>query len=597
MIAAVTNHLWQSTLFAATAWLVAGALRRNAARIRCWVWIVASCKFLVPFSLLVMLGSHVPWGVRATRELPPAVPAVSVAVTTLTEPFSFGLSPAPAAHSTSSPLLLIVVSAWLFGLVAIAVVRLRGWCRIRAAVRASVPFDVAPDVERRRPKSMRASVPIRVVSGVLEPGIVGWWRPILLVPAGVTTSLTTAQWDAVLAHELAHVRRRDNLTSAVHMVVETICWFHPVVWWIGARLVKEREHACDEEVLRLGGDPRVYADAILNVCKLYVESPLACVSGVTGSDVKTRLHAILAEHLGCDLTRTRKIAIAAACVAALALPFAAGMANARLRAQDETSGPVQRFDVVSVKPCDPRTPPPGGRGAGPGTSVGRLHLDCQSLGSLIHYAYVAYANGHFNPSGMAPNDPDPPAGADWMRSDRFTIDATAEGAPSAAVMLGPMLQGLLEDRFKLKIRRETREIPADELAVASGGAKLAPSRPGVCVQRDWNAYPSPSLESGQHWCTTVSDRDTDGRWILASEGATLDQMAANSQSTRQARYQQDGDPWTRHVPRRVRGRWRFVRRGAQGSAWSGVATNKSAARFPGHRPRGATVAELRSIRI
>ncbi len=63
------------------------------------------------------------------------------------------------------------------------------------------------------------------------------------------------------------------------MFVETVFWFHPLVWWIGKRMVEERERACDEEVLRLGNEPRVYAEGILNVCKLYMESPLACVSG------------------------------------------------------------------------------------------------------------------------------------------------------------------------------------------------------------------------------------------------------------------------------------------------------------------------------
>ena len=74
----------------------------------------------------------------------------------------------------------------------------------------------------------------------------------------------------------------DNLTAAVHMVVEGIFWFHPLVWWIGSRLVDERERACDEEVVRLGSEPQVYAESILKTCQFYVESPLSCVPGVTG---------------------------------------------------------------------------------------------------------------------------------------------------------------------------------------------------------------------------------------------------------------------------------------------------------------------------
>src|SRR5881409_3678285 len=104
----------------------------------------------------------------------------------------------------------------------------------------------------------------------MEPGVVGLWRPIVLVPAGIDAQLTRAQLEAILAHELCHVRRRDNLTAAIHMVVETIFWFHPPVWWIRARLVEERERACDEAVLRMASDPQVYAEGILNVCRFYL---------------------------------------------------------------------------------------------------------------------------------------------------------------------------------------------------------------------------------------------------------------------------------------------------------------------------------------
>ena len=82
----------------------------------------------------------------------------------------------------------------------------------------------------------------------------GTVRSVLLVPEGIADRLTPRQLEAVLAHELCHVRRRDNLTSAIHMIVEAMFWFHPLVWWIGARLVEERERACDEDVLRLGGE-------------------------------------------------------------------------------------------------------------------------------------------------------------------------------------------------------------------------------------------------------------------------------------------------------------------------------------------------------
>ena len=177
-----------------------------------------------------------------------------------------------------------ILAVWIAGLLVIALIRLRLWMRVRSAVRASAVLEIA---------DISAPVEIRSAPGLLEPGVVGLRRPILLLPEGIVERLSPSELEAVLAHELCHVRRRDNLFATIHMIAEAVFWFHPLVWWIGARLLEERERACDENVLSLGNQPRVYADAILNVCKLYAESPLVCVSGVTGSDIKSRIEAIM----------------------------------------------------------------------------------------------------------------------------------------------------------------------------------------------------------------------------------------------------------------------------------------------------------------
>src|SRR3954463_9225149 len=124
--------------------------------------------------------------------------------------------------------------------------------------------------------------------------------------------------DAILAHELCHVRRRDNLLACIHTIVETIFWFHPLVWWIGARLLEERERACDEDVVSRGNQPEVYAEAIVNVCKLYAASPLVFVSGVTGANLKRRIEAIMVNRTGEQLNRAKKVLLAVAAAAVLA---------------------------------------------------------------------------------------------------------------------------------------------------------------------------------------------------------------------------------------------------------------------------------------
>ena len=83
-----------------------------------------------------------------------------------------------------------------------------------------------------------ASCPLVSSTAQLEPGVFGIFRPVLWLPAGIADRLDGAELEAVLAHELCHIRRRDNLFSALHMLVEALFWFHPLVWWLGARLKK-----------------------------------------------------------------------------------------------------------------------------------------------------------------------------------------------------------------------------------------------------------------------------------------------------------------------------------------------------------------------
>src|SRR5688572_7613211 len=207
----ISNHLWQSTLFAVAAGLLSVALRRNQARIRYWVWFSASVKFFVPFTLLITFGSGLEWAPTAQHITPPAV---SSAMGQISQPFSdFSLvaertpPSTPAAVSFTVAILALV---WMSGAMALAVTRFRLWRRVRAVVHTSTPCCV-PGVP--------TGVDVRSAPGLMEPGVVGWWRPVLLLPLGIEDHLTPRQLDAVLAHELCHVRRRDNLTSTIHMAV------------------------------------------------------------------------------------------------------------------------------------------------------------------------------------------------------------------------------------------------------------------------------------------------------------------------------------------------------------------------------------------
>ncbi|HTX37345.1 MAG TPA: M56 family metallopeptidase [Bryobacteraceae bacterium] len=489
-LAPFANHLWQSTLFAGAAGLLALALRKNRARVRHGVWLAASCKFLVPLSLLMALGGHLP-----RRAAPAAAPSNwPVAVDALSRPFtalpvSAPWPAAPPAHSSLAPL---AMGIWACGFLGIAGAWSVRWRRIRAAVRAGSPLR------------LELPIPAKSSPALLEPGVFGIFRPVLLLPQGIFDRLTPAQLNAVIAHELCHVRHRDNLMAALHMFVETIFWFHPMVWWIGSRMVAERERACDEEVLQLGNEPRAYAEGILNICKLYVESPLACVSGVTGADLTNRIEAIMRNRAAIRLSLAKKAALAAAGVAALGAPVALGMLHTPAVHAQSAAADALRFEVASVKRCTTEDianargrAGSGGRGAGGGGGAGSafgdpgmLRTGCVPLRLLLQMAYIRYAEGQAGPVSQLKDGP-VLGGPSWVDSERYTIDAKPASPQTRAVMAGPMLQALLEDRFRLKLHRERKEVPVYALAVAKGGPKLERTKQGGCTPGNPNSLPPP----------------------------------------------------------------------------------------------------------
>ncbi len=148
---------------------------------------------------------------------------------------------------------------------------------------------------------------------------------------------------------------------------------------------------------------------------------------------------------------------------------------------------VARFEAASIKPCKDMNEAGGRSGGDPA----RLVLTCRPLAVLIETAYLVYATGHFNPTATASVIGGPP----WINSDLYRIEAVAEGAPGQELMKGPMLRALLADRFKLRIHRESKEIPVYDLTVAKGGPKLQLAKPGSCMDHD---HPAPFTPTTEH---------------------------------------------------------------------------------------------------
>jgi uncharacterized protein (TIGR03435 family) len=539
MIEQLTNHLWQSTVFGLAIAALTIFFRECRAHVRYWLWFSASIKFFVPFAMLIALGRQLEWA-PAVREATP--PVVSTAVVRISEPF-FGNEPnanlpAPRSNGPAIQRLETVLPAvWVCGCLAVVLVRIRLWWRIRAVVSAGTSLEL-PGV------GIPSGIQVRSTTELLEPGVVGLWRPALLVPAGLERDLTPSQLRAVIAHEVTHIRRHDNLTATIHMLAEALFWFHPLVWWVGSRLVQERERACDEAVLGQLGEPDAYAEGILVVCKRYVETPLSCVSGVSGSNIKKRIEGIMNNRIGMRLSFARIAVLTLATLFAFAVPIVVGSMTAALprpsmRTAPASSSmeaavpqPVQppavvqssqgtnpqtdkpaapapaaatpkaEFEEASIRQCDPNNrpaAPEGMRGGGANSfqlTPGRTHALCMTLATLIRTAYnYGPADLEFmNPSGGAgrgfafnnvyglgvEDGVRVRGGPDWVRSDRFSIEAIANGASDPATMRGPMLRALLERRFQLKAHIETEQIPAFALAVDRRGLNIKPVAEGAC---------------------------------------------------------------------------------------------------------------------
>jgi len=343
--AALGNHLWQSTIFATTVWILTLALRKNEARVRHRLWLAASLKFLVPFSALISLGSHL-----ARQNRSPQTQAVFYFVMErVSQPFQQSSGFGALAASLLPLLPPILAALWLGGFVSVIGLWWLRWRRVAAAKRAAVPLSQGREVDalRRLERSagLRRPIAFWLSQKPLEPGVFGIVRPILLWPAGISEQLQDAHLETILAHEVQHVRRRDNLAAAMHMVVEAIFWFYPLVWWLGARLVEERERACDEEVLQLGIAAQIYAESILKTCAYCVESPLACISGVTGADLKRRIIRIMTRGPEEKLGLARKLLLAAIGLAAVAGPVVASLVKAPLASAQ--SSPANSQDAAA----------------------------------------------------------------------------------------------------------------------------------------------------------------------------------------------------------------------------------------------------------
>ena len=220
-LAAMVNHLWQSTLYLLGAGVLILALKEQQARIRYAIWLSATAKFLLPFSAFIRLGGRLaPFHKAANHQ-------AEFATVMRYAGRSFAPAEAESVHVTyglSAWLPVLVGLLWLFGCSVVLAYYLRGWNAVRLVARKAVPMDEGREADALRTAARRAALrsPVRLLlsSGATELGVIGVRRPALLFPERMTTQLDDAHLDAIMLHEAWHVRRHDNLTAMLQMWVE-----------------------------------------------------------------------------------------------------------------------------------------------------------------------------------------------------------------------------------------------------------------------------------------------------------------------------------------------------------------------------------------
>jgi len=472
---ALLDHLWQSTAVALLAWVLTLALRNNSARVRYAVWLLASIKFLLPFQLLTYAGARLAMPVSSNgAHLYTIVEEFTRPVRQVPVQTAPAMQSASAFHTASAIWTLIAV-AWMCGFAVLLLKWISGWTSALRMAKTAEEITEGREVDAllqaESDACMQSPVRLLLSSAGMEPAIFGILRPVLLWPAGLSDRLDDTQIKAIMAHEIEHVRRRDNLTFAMHAFVEALFWFHPLIRWMSARLSEERERACDEQVLAQNARPEAYAESILKVCSFCMKPATACVSGVSGADLKQRIVRIMTERSGTALSVGRKCLLSIVALVLVAAPIGFGVLHgqsAPAASAQQTTGyaittDLPKYEVATVKPSSEED----GRIRMMMTPDGAEFNGAQ-MQMLLQQAFGVERDRIFG-------EPD------WTHSKRF--DIAAKVAPEDAPKLDKlkmeqrraMLLPLLEERFGLKYHHESRELPMYSLVIAKGGPKLKES--------------------------------------------------------------------------------------------------------------------------
>jgi beta-lactamase regulating signal transducer with metallopeptidase domain len=292
---ALLGFLWQG---AAVALVVAGGLAlipERASRAR----YAAACLGLLTMAALPILSFFFTLA-EASRSIVSAGPIASAPASSLSANVTFTVTTAPGPLGDSTWLEVLrpwLLPVWCCGVLLLSSRTLLAWGMTqrlsrRSTLEAASPWQHALQKALVR---MRMSGPVRLLASasIDVPMVIGLWRPLILVPASAMTGLSASQLEAILAHELAHIRRHDYLVNLLQSLVETLLFYHPAVWWLSHLIREEREHCADDLAVQCCGDAYLYARALAHIEQLRVMPSPQPALGAAGGSLLARVRRLL----------------------------------------------------------------------------------------------------------------------------------------------------------------------------------------------------------------------------------------------------------------------------------------------------------------
>jgi len=416
-------------------------------------------------------------------------------------------APATPSHSSpdaSAPWMPPLVTAWLAG-VCLLLMRLAGglW-RVRAWHRTARALPPSRWQERsdRLSRHLGLHRVVRVADApfVDGPVVIGWLRPVVLLPVAALAGLTPEQVEAILAHELAHVRRHDAVVNVCQAAAETLLFYHPAVWWLSSRIRAEREHCCDDIALSVSGDPVGYASALTELESWRVSNPPLAMAA-TGGSLLSRVTRLLSPP--------RPARAGAATTAALAVAFVLAAGTLQYLVARQPAG-------APVAP-DAAAPAPRAWRMLFDHPSGQMTIRGFTGRDLVRYAYQLPVSRIVG-------------GPAWLDTDAFELSTTLDHVP-AADETPALVRALLEEQFGLAVRESVVKVPVLALQIARPDGALGPNlqpATGECFdQKAWVAAGASrlplSMGERTQFCGVWDDGLSQGR----VRSVTMDDFAAS----------------------------------------------------------------------